>query len=289
MRRLTRFPSTFAIFILIVLLLVTNSIDSGNRSSYSAEHPMVSLLTDRAMGPEYDSLSAFRYKKIRDSIKQQIQSENMNLTGHGSGWTVYSFGTSSYGKEGKEDHYLKFSGYWSEIGPTAFYHEGGKTYMEYVDDSSFLKRKETTTVYISEKDGSDGKVLIPVSASTMKVLNIFHIVFLAVLLIAGFYILLATPLRILFNIAKGNVFSDENIGGLHAMAWMLIVIGILPGLVSVISYWVLHPRIPETVGFNYWESLTRGASLIIAGLCFLLLGKAFLKGSQLQEEQKLTI
>lgn len=288
MRRFRQFPATLVIFILIVLLLVANSVDVGPRHFYYVEHPLVRLLTERSMDSGLDSLPVYRYKRVRDSIRNGIQEENMSLILGGSGWQTLSFGTSSYEEKDSTQYFLTFRNYWTDNGPTAFYRKGGRSYMEYTDDSGFIKTKESEVLFTS-RDGSDGKLMIPTSKSTIRLFTILQMAFVILTLVAAFYLLLVTPLRILFNIAKGKVFTDENIGGLHAVSWTLMVLGLVPGLVGVLSHLLIRSQIPPGVSFRFWDTIMAGSPMFVAGLCTLLLAKAFLKGSQLQNEQELTV
>jgi hypothetical protein len=107
--------------------------------------------------------------------------------------------------------------------------------------------------------------------------------------IAALYILIYLPLRFLYLVSKGETFTDEAIGSLHMISWFLLLSGFLYGFNRVVLHLIFMNRVPEPVTFSYYDTLMSGWKFIMAGLIILLLAKAFLKGSQLQKEQELTV
>jgi hypothetical protein len=289
MKRLFRkVSSSIWIFVLIAVLLVANNIIGTGRSIDDSNHWLYRTLTEEAMRNINDSIPAYKYKTIEDSVRNEIAQENSSMISSGSGWGAYSLGTSTDTYEGKEENFLYFSGYKLKDHFTYFFKNDGKIYMTY-DSNDVIKTKPSQIKYINDRETDSGEVFIPTSYATIKWLNAFHWIRLFIIILVGFGILINTPFRVLYNIAKGNAFNDENIGRLNIMAWVLIVFGILPGLTSLISYFIIRAQIPNQIQYRFFHSIMYGWGFIVAGLITLLLAKAFQKGYELQEEQELTV
>lgn len=289
MKRLfTKIPSSIWIFVLMVVLIVVNNITGTSRSIDLSNHWLYRTLTKNQMRNVNDSIPAYEYKRIEDSVRNKIALENSSMISSGSGWGAYSLGTSTYAYEGKEENFLYFSGYKLKDHFTYFFRKDGKIYMEY-DSNNLIKTKLSKIKYINDRETDTGDVFIPVSHTTIKWLNVFHWIRLFIIIIVGFGIVINTPFRVLYNIAKGNAFNDENIGSLHVMAWVLIVFGILPGLTSFVSYLIIRAQISNQIQYRFFHSIMYGWGFIVAGLITLLLAKVFQRGYDLQEEQELTV
>jgi hypothetical protein len=235
-----------------------------------------------------DSIPAYEYKRIEDSVRNKIVLENSSMISSGAGWAGYSLGTSTNTDAEKEENYLYFSGYKIKNPFTYFFKKDGKMYMTY-DSNGIITTKPSQIKYINDRETDTGEVFMPTTHATIKWLNMFHWPLLFILIIIVFGIFVNTPLRVLYNIAKGKAFNDENIGSLHVMAWLLIVFGVLPGLISLVSYLIIREQIPDQIQYRFFHSIMHGWEFIVAGLITLLLAKAFKKGYELQEEQELTV
>lgn len=278
--------SGLLVFVLIILLLILN-LKGGGKTYNMMDHPLIINLTDRAMDTISDTLPAYRYNRIRDSLKMKFASENIDMISTGQGWSGDYFGSSSY--YGLNEHFLNFPGY--ETGQLNYhFKKDGKIYFHYLDESDNIRIEESKIKFIrDENEKEKGRVLIPVAAGVTKAMNILYPAFLIIMIALAYYILLVTPIRILYSLAKGHAFTDENIGGLHAIAWLLIIAGILPGLFNIISHFFIRSQIPDEIHYSYFNVLMYGWKLTVIGLCILLLAKAFLRGAQLQKEQELTV
>jgi hypothetical protein len=277
------------IFILIVVLIIVNCITFGSSRSFdNSNHWLYRELTENAMRNINDSIPAYEYKRIEDSVRNKIVLENSSMISSGAGWAGYSLGTSTNTDAEKEENYLYFSGYKIKNPFTYFFKKDGKMYMTY-DSNGIITTKPSQIKYINDRETDTGEVFMPTTHATIKWLNMFHWPLLFILIIIVFGIFVNTPLRVLYNIAKGKAFNDENIGSLHVMAWLLIVFGVLPGLISLVSYLIIREQIPDQIQYRFFHSIMHGWEFIVAGLITLLLAKAFKKGYELQEEQELTV
>jgi hypothetical protein len=290
MKRLfTKVPSSIWIFVLIVILFVANNVIGTGRSIDNSNHWLYRTLTQEEMRNVNDSMPAYLYKKFEDSIRNKVSLENADMISPGEGWGGYSLGTSTEKRDGEEQYFLYFSGYKLIDHFTYFFKKDGKIFMTYTDSTGIIKTKPSQIKYINDRETNTGEIFIPTSHATIRWLNFFHLLQLFILIVVGLGIFINIPFRVLYNIAKGNAFNDENIGGLHLMAWVLILLGILPGLTSFISYLIIRTQIPDQVQYRFFRSVMYGWGFVVSGLAILLLAKAFQKGFELQEAQELTI
>ncbi len=284
----SKLNGSMLIFGFMVLLILVNCSDHVSVHN-PMDPPLLKRLTERAMEKVSDSMPAYRYNRIRDSLKIKIANENTDMTQVGYAMGFFTIGTSIITYNGNKEYFLNFSGYESEVLNYNF-RENGKVYFHYLDESNDIKQKEATIRFVRDpKELEKGQVLIPASRGLINTLNFLYPIVLLILVAIFYYILFVTPIRILYNIAKGRVFTDENIGGLHVIAWVLILFGLLPGLISIISHLIIRSQIPEQIQYSYFNMLLLGRMIIATGLGILLLAKAFLRGAQLQKEHELTV
>jgi len=286
--RIRKLNSGMLIFGLMVLLILVDC--SGRSSVYNPmDTPLYKQLTDRAMAKVSDSLPAYRYNRIRDSLKVKIVNENTDIIHLGDSRAFASIGTSIIKHEDNEEYFLNFSGYETEV-LNYHFRENGKVYFHYLNASNDIRQEESAIRFVREQGEQEkGRVLIPASPGVINTLNFLYPVILLIIVALFYYVLLVTPFRILYNIAKGQAFTDENIGGLHVLAWVLIILGLLPGLISIVSHLIIRSQIPEQIHFAYFKMLMQGRMCMVTGLGILILAKAFLRGAQLQKEQELTV
>ena len=272
------------IFLLLILLVVANSFGSRNKPyTPPTTHPLVESLLRTEMQKVSDSIPAAAYNRIRDSLRLKIHNDNWELMFSGGGWRFLTLGTIPYGNG---DNFLMLRGYRLDD-MSLFYKQDGQVRIQYVNDSGIVTSRETNVRFIQEPDKD--LLLVPLSDAGSGFFDILMPVLVLLLVAIAYYFLLVTPLRILYNISKGNVFSDENIGGLHTIAWVLIALGIVPGVISIILHLVFRSVIPAEIHFSYYRALMYDWQQVAAGLVVLLFAKAFLKGAILQKEQELTV
>jgi hypothetical protein len=134
-----------------------------------------------------------------------------------------------------------------------------------------------------------GSVAFPTGKTTATILKALLMVGAVVFLILGLYCLLYVPIKILSLISKGQFFNDELTGGLHITGGFLLLLGLIHPLTAIPLHLVFSSRVPDGVEFSYYEALMKHWELVVAGGIILLFAQAFSKGTQLQNEQDLTV
>ncbi len=197
-------------------------------------------------------------------------------------------------------YYLGLPGY--TLRPGALFHvRKGRYYLSYPvwestrrdgARSGFIVIREVPfrysyTKYEDRNFNGEGTVLIPINASTYKVLHYTLWVIMVPLLIIVINVLLAGPIRILVRIAQGEPFHEKNIRQLNNMVWLigigLVVFSLFRGLLNLIFRIYLVPQLH----FKFLELFTWQNLLILVSL--FIIAKAFRKGYDLQIEQALTL
>lgn len=259
-----------------------------------------------------DSLPYYEYARLKDSLdKIKNKEKNISASTGTSAECVGFIGTrmidDNFNTTGSstEDtiankYYLSLQGYTfknSEESFTTtqenFFVKNGKYYIrDFVKDSSIKKviyghhvEKEIPIRYsFSEK-----MILIPLSITTYKWVNVLITIFGFGLIAFGIFISLALPAKILLRISTGDVFTEKNLAALKLMSYGLLVITLLAILLPFCFHLYFKSMIPQNFTISFWETLKSYFLNIALILIVFAIYKAFKKGHNLQQEQDLTV
>ena len=177
-----------------------------------------------------------------------------------------------------------------------FFIQNGKNKIVYYDTAFYkdgttekikkLAVREIPVRLIKEKN----LVLVPISNKYFEWLDkIFY--FLSIT-IGCFFISfnIVMPLKILWNISKGEAFNPVNSKIFFLIAKVILFIYLFLSLLKIITFYSLNHLIPKEIErFGIMDILLENFSFIFCAIAAYILGKAFKKGQTIQEENKLTI
>ncbi len=133
----------------------------------------------------------------------------------------------------------------------------------------------------------DQCLMIPTSKSTE---TIVYIVLLVTGILFALYVLylISGFLNFVLDLSKGLAFTNKNVIRLRLIAISLLAYPIIILLLNFLLRLIFHAYFTSDVILNsdIWSSSWK---IIIAGLIFLALWKAFKQGKQIKEEQDLTV
>ncbi|HZX59479.1 MAG TPA: DUF2975 domain-containing protein, partial [Mucilaginibacter sp.] len=130
-------------------------------------------------------------------------------------------------------------------------------------------------------------VMIPVSKMTAHITGTILVV---IALIFFLYLILLTSyfLWFLFDVSKGNIFTDLNMIRLKTIAYSLLAIPFISLIFNLLIRLIFIPYLTTDVVLkidtlnNYWKELA-------LGVVFLIVYLSFSQGKKLKDEQALTI
>lgn len=140
-----------------------------------------------------------------------------------------------------------------------------------------------------EEQKGNGQVLIPVSQTTYQYFQIPAFCFFILLGLIGLYLCFIRPLEVLYRVAKGIVFTQENVRALSVAAWIWICAPFATVFLRFILRLIFSRYITSDVQLLFWDALREYQFVLIGGLILLAIATAFRKGLSLQNEQSLTI
>jgi hypothetical protein len=285
----------FLFIILTILLLIKYFMPEKNSSIQPSSYE----LAFKKARPHYaaslpDSLPWNTYIRMEDSIQHAFYQDNR---GKGS-FQILNFGITEI-DENYKMNYVVFQGYqFDDEMNTIYFKKNGNSYFTYAEYekskgkgySVFTSVTKQTQMEIDQKD-EGGKIglLFPISKSVYIVLFVVFCLFALCMLVFFLHVCFYLPLRILYNISKGESFTDENIGSLYTIGRILLFTGIFVGLAKIITHFAIRHKLPNLISFNYYEALMSGWVLIVLGIIVLIIARAFLEGSELKDEQALTV
>ncbi len=193
------------------------------------------------------------------------------------GWTIGTENDLHYAQEGK------------------FYVKNGQAYVRQAIIDTTIKKPNgniynkitlTDTPVKFRYYEKDGYLLIPISKSLAKVLNIASLSAIGLLIYALY--LISAFLRFTADTAKGEIFTAKNVGRLKLIAISLLCLPVGYYVFNYLLKLIFHDYfIPGVVLKN---PIMPGLWLILVlAVIFLLLYKAFRQGKLLKEEQDLTV
>lgn len=257
------------------------------------------------------SLPHEEYKKITDSIKQMRTMKNGHMTG-----TSFDFGfmgaetlvrcdtcdlRSFWDKEGIDDYMIKLGWWQLDTGtfdnPTKYYVKNGQSYLrkgicrpKQIKDNKVVSWfcKETDVPVSFRYDEKKKALMLPVSKSTYKILEPMMIGLGFGTLIFYLYFILASILRVLMDIRKGNPFSDGTIRRLRFLAICSFSIPIIAFSINMLIRLVFSRYFVEDLKLSS-EAWSIFLKPFMIGIIVTALYFAFKQGKKLKEDQDLTI
>jgi hypothetical protein len=288
------FKGKYLFFILTFLLIIKYFIPEKSSSSQPSTYDLVYKKTRLHYAPPFpDSLPWKTYQRKEDSIRREFSLDNPG----GGSFRFLNFGLTEIDKNFKVN-YLVFHGYeFDDENENFYFKKLGKkyfTYPEYENKnknfSSFSYVTKETQMEIDQHN-DQGKIglLFPVNKTVYIMLFIFFGLIALGMIVFILHVCLYLPLRILYNISKGNSFIDENIGSLYTMGRVFLLTGAVVSLAKLIPHLFIRQKLPPFITFPYYEAVMSGWGLIVIGIIILIIARAFLEGSEMKEEQDLTV
>lgn len=245
-----------------------------------------------------DSLPYYRYKQIEDSIKQVRQTRGLvdDYPAEGfssSGIGIYTFRETPGGP--KTSYFIGLHDYKLKDESSKFYTRNGTFHLLYPVWDTILPGGSKKGHYASKQiavrySASRNTLYIPVS----KNMSWFYRFILYVAGFGGiafcFYVLIGLPLKVIINIARGRAFIPQNYKTFKLMSITLFTLCLLKVFFPYIFRLIYSGMIPAD--FESYSVLGRMAGDWFAYLLVVMLfliGKAFQRGYQLQQDQNLTI
>ncbi|TKC06926.1 DUF2975 domain-containing protein [Pedobacter frigoris] len=181
--------------------------------------------------------------------------------------------------------------------PIKYYVKDDKAYLRKTKCQSIKSKTANLTAYkckeidvpIPFRYNPDNKsIMIPVSKTTVDVMFIMFPISLAITFIGVIYFLFGGFIQFLFEIARGNPFSETNVKRLKRMATILFAIPIFLFSFNSLLYLIFQRYFTPDVKMSadIWAFLWKPA---ILGLIFTALYFAFRQGKRLKDEQDLTV
>ena len=194
-------------------------------------------------------------------------------------------------------YFLTLNGYSTDF-ENKFFIQDEKFYLAVVKWDSVRKRtydsinvghyvrKEIPVRYSAE----DKKIQIPLSKKKYDLLNSLFTILFYVFLFGMIFIFFGLPVQILINISRGNAFTKRNIKRLNIMALVLFVYASLTMLAPYMIKFIFRKLIPEELRLESFSSrIEANLYLFLIAIVLFIIGKAFQKGYNLQEEEDLTV
>ena len=247
-----------------------------------------------------DSLPHYQYKKIEDSIEQQLTTEaekNKLLPGWGFTFgcigmrttfrTWYDFKTEQ--AHSKQEYYIALPSYSADPSVSTEI-RNDKTYLRYVNwDDSLHKKghsavKEIAVSYLPEQK----EILLPVSEQTFNGAR-FTLVILILFYLFMLYVTIGMPINLVLNISKGKVFLLKNIKALFFISFVLLGFFLWTITAPYLIALLLGQKIPSGFYISFTSLVLDHILYLLSGIAVLFIALAFRKGYTLQNEQDLTM
>jgi len=199
--------------------------------------------------------------------------------------------------KGQKLYYISLSGYNADH-DIKFFVQNEKYNLAYVKWDSVIKRKfDSTQVGHYERkqipvrySTDEKKVLIPISNKKYIFLNSLSTILYYVFLFSMTFILFGLPVQILIDISRGKAFTKNNINRFKVMALVLLVYTVLKILAPYILNFIYRKQIPDELQLEpFHYGVINNLYLFLIAIALFIIGKAFQKGYNLQEEEELTV
>ncbi len=134
------------------------------------------------------------------------------------------------------------------------------------------------------RPANDKEFFVPVSRGGYQWLQAFLFVLLIASCIAGVWLFIRLPYKVLYNIAKGKPFAEGNTKDLRRIGWGIIIIGLVMVTTPLLVRLLLSSSVRANVYYPFWNSFYDSRWWLFAGLAVLLMTRAFKQGYDLQKE-----
>jgi hypothetical protein len=300
MSRNPRLPDLVLFALIIVVgLLNTADISPDPMSSYNSEIIEDTIASNTAIN---DSLPHYEYRQIEDSI-QLLEACRQSQRGvivnsasvMAAGFAHIHQNDICFSGAETDTYFQMLSGYYL-LHDAEFYTRDGKSFLKYVvwdnNDRELRKGhyeiKEIGVRFKSDENGKEitvtrkGSVLIPVSKKSYGVIKVVTYTVMVLFGICGLCLFVLLPLRVLYSIARGVIFTVRTVRDLFIVGWGLIAFALLPAIFSFIIYKAYDSKIPDEIYLSLPLVFLQYKGLLLAGLIILMVARAFEKGRQVK-------
>jgi len=306
-KRFNNFMFALLVFGIIIGISVLSNF---SHHSFDGFHIMENKLEpiDPVVSP---SLPHYQYKNMTDSIKRVREMKNGSMMG--SSYTLSFIGVGKrtrcdtchfrtfWSKEGIDDYLITL--YWWQLdtgtfdNPTKYYVKNGQSYLrkgictpKKIKDNKVISWwcRETDVPVLFRYDEEKKAMMLPVSGPVFKILEPVILTVGFGVLIFYIYFIMASVLRILMDIRKGDPFSDNNIKRLRFLAICSFSIPIIAFSINMLIRLVFSKYFVEDLKLSN-EAWSIFLKPFIIGIIVAALYFAFKQGKKLKEEQDLTI
>lgn len=155
--------------------------------------------------------------------------------------------------------------------------DGSKNYQIHMADIPVKFRYNTLQNHI----------MIPVSERLRNIVNIV-LLGVVILIVAYIFYLVAAFLKFIVDVSKGFSFTSKNVFRLKLISLSLLGFPIASFLLNLLMYPIFSSYFTDDVVLNT-RAWSNDWKIIVVGIIFLLLFKAFRQGKKLKDEQDLTV
>jgi len=134
---------------------------------------------------------------------------------------------------------------------------------------------------------ADKCLMIPISETTKNILNI-AILMAAVIWLAYVLYLIIQFIKFIIDLSRGYAFTDDNITRLKLISLSLLIYPLVTLLFNILLKLIFHDYFSSDVILSN-ELLNVSWKIILLGIIFFMLYRAFKQGKALKDEQELTI
>lgn len=287
---------------LAILLITWVFIWMGPKDTRKNSRERLTRLTTRDLIAASSSDTAMKnYKKTDDSLQRIVDWKKERLDQEWPSFSLVFAGMTrihecdTCAKPDEETHtnkyFISFSGYTLDEGTKIRLDRNDNILERFVaedpiSDSSAGHVKTTRIKFrpaIPHLSQKGITLLLPVSKTLYKILEVLMYLLLIAGLLLGAWIFIISPMRVLKNIANGQPFLPENIRSLNRAGWCAIVVSLAAAIIPKLVQWIL--AVPKGIHFPFWETLYDFRWGIFTGAAMLLLAQAFRQGNKLTVEK----
>ena len=266
---------------------------------FNANKDSLKILNTQAFLKTIDSLSIIRNDE-KDSVKiiardQQInrlmQRYNNNQVQH-----VSMFSTPD---DTDRLYYFALNNYTLDNYDTRFYIDNGTYHLAVVKIDTVINKGLSNEISRGHYESKQIKVrysesrkaiLIPVSKKMYSYTRIIIITILLLLMLLSVYCFIGLPIRILYNISRGNAFTLTTIRQLKTVRNAAVIITLMTIILPYLLHFIFHNQIPNEIRPSRpLDILSDNFRMIAFAVILFFISKAFTKGYQLQQENDLTV
>ncbi len=286
----------------------------NNHNRFNVPQTLLNKIKPDPIAIANSSTSLHELKTKLDSLQRLEQWKKWRLGGHGEGQGSNFFGVrkiiecDSCGKiintAGNKvllvkPKYFFVLNHFTLKNDAAFMIEKDKYIIEYTvwgkvtsnGGVGYPKYKEVNVRFASNfQNFGENKtsLLIPISKSTYQFWNIFSYVLIPFLIMLS-WIIYILPIKVLYRISMGNFFSPKNVSNLRLAGCTLIGVTLIPIILPIIVKLFMGDKIPEEIYFPVGLALLENKGWLVGGVALIIISFAFKRGTELQQDQDLTV